>query len=135
MFPNVVAAVRVSRIAGVAPSLLRQAARAYTRAPVCTLWLRGGICRRKVRAETYGRSVSSTTDSPIIKENVEKAIGSLEGLGGVDDGNLQLDEEEEDWDGFVDMLNEETGEWGGPRGPEPTRYGDWQQKGRASDFE
>lgn len=25
-------------------------------------------------------------------------------------------------------------EIGGPKGPEPTRFGDWEQKGRASDF-
>ncbi len=25
-------------------------------------------------------------------------------------------------------------EIGGPKGPEPTRYGDWQTKGRVSDF-
>ena len=25
-------------------------------------------------------------------------------------------------------------EIGGPRGPEPTRYGDWEVKGRCSDF-
>lgn len=25
-------------------------------------------------------------------------------------------------------------ELGGPRGPEPTRYGDWEHKGRCSDF-
>ena len=25
-------------------------------------------------------------------------------------------------------------EQGGPKGPEPTRYGDWEQKGRCSDF-
>jgi hypothetical protein len=25
-------------------------------------------------------------------------------------------------------------EIGGPRGPEPTRYNDWEQKGRCSDF-
>ena len=25
-------------------------------------------------------------------------------------------------------------EIGGPKGPEPTRYGDWEVKGRASDF-
>ena len=25
-------------------------------------------------------------------------------------------------------------EFGGPKGPEPTRYGDWQIKGRVSDF-
>ncbi len=27
-----------------------------------------------------------------------------------------------------------TGEQGGPRGPEPTRYGDWERKGLAIDF-
>ncbi len=25
-------------------------------------------------------------------------------------------------------------EHGGPKGPEPTRYGDWERKGRCSDF-
>jgi len=25
-------------------------------------------------------------------------------------------------------------EFGGPKGPEPTRYGDWEQKGRCTDF-
>jgi hypothetical protein len=28
----------------------------------------------------------------------------------------------------------ETGETGGPQGPEPTRYGDWEKKGRCIDF-
>ena len=31
-------------------------------------------------------------------------------------------------------INPHTGERGGPRGPEPTRYGDWERKGRVSDF-
>ncbi|CAB3408587.1 unnamed protein product [Caenorhabditis bovis] len=31
-------------------------------------------------------------------------------------------------------INKETGEVGGPAGPEPTRYGDWERKGRVSDF-
>ena len=35
------------------------------------------------------------------------------------------------WPGGV---NPHTGERGGPRGPEPTRYGDWERKGRVSDF-
>lgn len=26
------------------------------------------------------------------------------------------------------------GEVGGPKGPEPTRYGDWEKKGRCIDF-
>ena len=31
-------------------------------------------------------------------------------------------------------VNPHTGEVGGPKGPEPTRYGDWERKGRVSDF-
>ena len=48
-----------------------------------------------------------------------------------------LDDDNED---MVDMFTEGPAgvEWGGPtRGgkyPEPTRYGDWEQKGRVSDF-
>ncbi len=30
--------------------------------------------------------------------------------------------------------NAETAETGGPDGPEPTRYGDWERKGRCVDF-
>ena len=30
----------------------------------------------------------------------------------------------------VDMLQES----GGPKGPEPTRYGDWENNGRCTDF-
>ncbi len=33
-----------------------------------------------------------------------------------------------------EYVNPKTGERGGPRGPEPTRYGDWERKGRCSDF-
>jgi hypothetical protein len=35
---------------------------------------------------------------------------------------------------FENDTNPSTGEIGGPRGPEPTRYGDWERKGRVSDF-
>nr|ABR27851.1 hypothetical protein [Triatoma infestans] len=31
-------------------------------------------------------------------------------------------------------VNPHTGEIGGPKGVEPTRYGDWERKGRVSDF-
>ncbi|WP_404382391.1 succinate dehydrogenase assembly factor 4 [Caenispirillum salinarum] len=33
-----------------------------------------------------------------------------------------------------DMPPSQKDEVGGPRGPEPTRYGDWERKGRVSDF-
>ncbi|XP_033208454.1 succinate dehydrogenase assembly factor 4, mitochondrial-like [Belonocnema kinseyi] len=35
---------------------------------------------------------------------------------------------------FPENTNPATGEVGGPRGPEPTRYGDWERKGRVTDF-
>ncbi|KAK5887496.1 hypothetical protein CesoFtcFv8_016095 [Champsocephalus esox] len=35
---------------------------------------------------------------------------------------------------FPDDVNPVTKEKGGPRGPEPTRYGDWERKGRCYDF-
>lgn len=35
---------------------------------------------------------------------------------------------------FPNNTNPNTGEIGGPRGPEPTRYGDWERKGRVTDF-
>ncbi|CAG2176287.1 unnamed protein product [Oppiella nova] len=35
---------------------------------------------------------------------------------------------------FTDGVNPRTGERGGPTGPEPTRFGDWERKGRVTDF-
>ncbi|RWS16116.1 cytochrome c oxidase assembly protein COX19-like protein [Dinothrombium tinctorium] len=35
---------------------------------------------------------------------------------------------------FPNSTNPVTGEIGGPTGPEPTRYGDWERKGRVTDF-
>lgn len=35
---------------------------------------------------------------------------------------------------FPDGKNPKTGEVGGPVGPEPTRFGDWERKGRVTDF-
>ena len=34
----------------------------------------------------------------------------------------------------VDTLPEKPVEVGGPKGPEPTRYGDWEKAGRCTDF-
>lgn len=35
---------------------------------------------------------------------------------------------------FPEGKNPKTGEVGGPSGPEPTRFGDWERKGRVTDF-
>ncbi len=51
-------------------------------------------------------------------------------------GTVPLEEEEDE--DVVDMVDAKTGEWGGPtkggRQPEPTRFGDWERKGRCTDF-
>jgi len=44
------------------------------------------------------------------------------------------DAEKEPLPEWPDGVNPNTGEKGGPKGPEPTRYGDWERKGRVSDF-
>jgi hypothetical protein len=53
-------------------------------------------------------------------------------------GPLPTLEEDEDEEGMVDMVDPATGEYGGPtkggRQKEPTTYGDWQFKGRCTDF-
>ncbi|KAG8476723.1 hypothetical protein CXB51_030575 [Gossypium anomalum] len=48
--------------------------------------------------------------------------------------NLESVNKEEDEGEDGDHVNKETGEVGGPKGPEPTRYGDWERNGRCSDF-
>ena len=39
-----------------------------------------------------------------------------------------------DNDGVGANYDADKDEWGGPKGQEPTRFGDWEVKGRASDF-
>jgi hypothetical protein len=34
----------------------------------------------------------------------------------------------------INTLSEKPVEVGGPKGPEPTRYGDWEKAGRCTDF-
>lgn len=75
------------------------------------------------------RSSSSTRqeNSP-VKEPGETVKSNQESEEIVDDRG---DGNEEDTGDFV---NKDTGEVGGPRGPEPTRYGDWERNGRCYDF-
>ncbi|XP_051937150.1 succinate dehydrogenase assembly factor 4, mitochondrial [Hippocampus zosterae] len=51
-------------------------------------------------------------------------------------GRFDVDEEKTKGvlERFPEDVNPVTKEKGGPRGPEPTRYGDWERKGRCVDF-
>ncbi|XP_073425479.1 succinate dehydrogenase assembly factor 4, mitochondrial isoform X2 [Dendrobates tinctorius] len=50
------------------------------------------------------------------------------------DESEQTAKEKEPLERFPNDINPITKEKGGPRGPEPTRYGDWERKGRCIDF-
>ena len=45
-----------------------------------------------------------------------------------------MDDDAETDDVKPDAKPELPKEVGGPKGPEPTRFGDWEQKGRCTDF-
>uniref|UniRef100_UPI00358F25FF succinate dehydrogenase assembly factor 4, mitochondrial n=1 Tax=Myxine glutinosa TaxID=7769 RepID=UPI00358F25FF len=55
-------------------------------------------------------------------------------VGKYDEFDTHAHREKEPLEKFPDDINPHTGEQGGPRGPEPTRYGDWERKGRCVDF-
>lgn len=50
------------------------------------------------------------------------------------DLNDKTTEETERANAQSDLSKEKTDEHGGPKGPEPTRYGDWEKNGRCIDF-
>lgn len=52
---------------------------------------------------------------------------------GNEDWQVSIEDEEEAKQ-FVNPYNPETGEYNGPTGLEPTRYGDWERSGRCYDF-
>ena len=57
-----------------------------------------------------------------IQESMQLAAGG-------DAGREVLEEKK-----ATDSQDKPAAETGGPKGPEPTRYGDWEQKGRCTDF-
>lgn len=71
--------------------------------------------------------------------NTESESSEQQGKCGRKPANEQLNDKKESnqddpYSRFPDDKNPLTGEIGGPRGPEPTRYGDWERKGRVIDF-
>lgn len=80
-------------------------------------------------------SSSASNDDDSNKSTLKKAktpIGKLDGQE-IEEG-IHPYQEKEPLQPFPDNVNPSTGEVGGPRGPEPTRYGDWERKGRVTDF-
>ncbi len=82
-----------------------------------------------------------TTCNKINSTNITSAVTNSNMLLHVDKlsdkKNIEDDDDEEYEDMFV-KTNFNNIEWGGPlrggRMPEPTRFGDWERKGRCTDY-
>lgn len=87
-------------------------------------------------AYSWGFRLFGSDDRKLEDEGASPAAASPgnAGGGGAEEGGQDEDVKEggEEEEGVY--VNRETGEVGGPRGPEPTRYGDWERGGRCSDF-
>merc|ERR1712126_230917 len=80
------------------------------------------------------RSFSSASDGTDCgRTPTKKAKTPIGKLDELEEGSHPF-QEKEPLEAFPDNVNPNTGEVGGPRGPEPTRYGDWERKGRVTDF-
>ncbi|XP_034099512.1 succinate dehydrogenase assembly factor 4, mitochondrial [Drosophila albomicans] len=64
----------------------------------------------------------------------QKKLRAKTPLGKLDEFSRHPYQEKEPLKPWPNATNPYTGEIGGPAGPEPTRYGDWERKGRVSDF-
>jgi len=96
-----------------------------------------GFASDAVASPSVQKGDSSKDDSKNVSEvKVEKVVTKECGdLADDDDGEM---EQEEMFVEAHESFEHRMMEWGGPRRggrlPEPTRYGDWERKGRCSDF-
>jgi len=107
--------------------------------------VRGSIIGRSFGGDNHSKIFySSSSESPEKKSDnksplspakskilrTKTPIGKLDEL---EEGKHPF-QEKEPLPPWPDNTNPNTGEVGGPKGPEPTRYGDWERKGRVTDF-
>ncbi|VVC46096.1 Hypothetical protein CINCED_3A024087 [Cinara cedri] len=78
----------------------------------------------------YKSTNSKKEDLKNIKIKMKTPIGKLDEL----EAGKHPFQEKEPLKEWPEGRNPTTGELNGPKGPEPTRYGDWERKGRVSDF-
>uniref|UniRef100_M1AIJ8 Succinate dehydrogenase assembly factor 4, mitochondrial n=2 Tax=Solanum tuberosum TaxID=4113 RepID=M1AIJ8_SOLTU len=84
------------------------------------------------------RLICSSTQGGQIKHDhpgeheVAHTLDEKEKVDNKNEGNLEVEDDSDEED--TSNVNKKTGEIGGPKGPEPTRYGDWERGGRCSDF-
>ena len=79
------------------------------------------------------KSIKSNSVKQSTKQKGNTPAGQLDSAWDSDRERV-VPVEKDPYESFPDGKNPETGEIGGPKGPEPTRYGDWERKGRVYDF-
>ncbi|XP_053459178.1 succinate dehydrogenase assembly factor 4, mitochondrial isoform X2 [Nycticebus coucang] len=92
----------------------------------------------KARSPLLFHSLRKTSSSPgekseLIKQSLKKPKLPEGRFDAPEDSHFEKEPLESEHK-FPDDINPVTKEKGGPRGPEPTRYGDWERKGRCIDF-
>ncbi|KAF6025462.1 SDHAF4 [Bugula neritina] len=89
------------------------------------------------RVSSYSQSRDSSNNSDRPKAPIKTPVtprGKLDSFSELPEHVTHPDQEKEPLERFPNDINPKTGEQNGPRGPEPTRYGDWERKGRVTDF-
>ncbi|XP_075218159.1 succinate dehydrogenase assembly factor 4, mitochondrial-like [Lycorma delicatula] len=89
-----------------------------------------------LRGYSSGKPSISGAGSCSKVENMAKKLRAKTPIGKLDELEEEThpQQEKEPLKPWPNNTNPHTGEIGGPRGPEPTRYGDWERKGRVTDF-
>ncbi|KAG5617210.1 hypothetical protein H5410_017034 [Solanum commersonii] len=96
--------------------------------PVSKVGFSKNSASRLICSSTQGRQIKH--DHP--GEHDAHTLDEKEKVDNKNEGNLEVEDDSDKDD--TSNVNKKTGEIGGPKGPEPTRYGDWEIGGRCSDF-
>lgn len=81
-----------------------------------------------------GRLISQVASVRRYSNDVEKPGSKTSKTGESSDEVVEEEKDPDPFAPFPNDVNPVTKEKGGPKGPEPTRYGDWERKGRCIDF-
>jgi hypothetical protein len=95
-----------------------------------TLSFAGYIQRSSILCNTLRLHSTGTSNN---KDSKKSSIKDKTPMGKLDE-NAHPDAQKEPLPPWPNNTNPITGEINGPRGPEPTRYGDWERKGKCVDF-
>ncbi|KAL8575169.1 hypothetical protein ACOMHN_042479 [Nucella lapillus] len=87
-----------------------------------------------VRHHSEDSSKATSSSSKSKRRKGKTPAGKFDEEWEGEEEERQPQGEQEPLERFPNDINPITGEIGGPRGPEPTRYGDWERKGRVTDF-